>query len=182
MMQPAILDRHRMRVLLLTALTSLLAFRLHGSDCARAESKVFLPLIGNWSVDWTDRIAPGDYAHSKATAHIEQEPTGCTLVEYLAGKRNGRSFRAMTLISFAVAEELQQVLQDSEHGGFLLFTGSQEGDRTRFRWERATDGKRLMMQQDYFAITAKSFETEMRLSRDGGSTWNVVQAAKYRRR
>jgi len=154
---------------------------LRAANCARAESKVFFPLIGNWNVEWTDRVAPGKYAHSRATARIERETTGCTLVEHFAGKRNGHAFRALTLISFAV-DEVQRVLLDSEHGSFLLFTGSQEGDRTRFRWEHTTDGKRLMLQQDYFAIAADSFETETRLSTDGGSTWNVVQAAKYKRR
>lgn len=44
--------------------------------CPRPEFQTFLPLLGNWTVQWTDRIAPGKYADVKGSARMERDPTG----------------------------------------------------------------------------------------------------------
>jgi hypothetical protein len=152
------------------------------SPCVRAESKLFLPLVGNWTIQWTDRTEPGKYAQSTARASIERDSTGCTLVEHFFGERGGRRFTALALLSFGNVEELQRVWLDSDHGQFLHFTGSRDGEVIRFQWQRDLGDRRLMLKHEYRAIQADSFNTETHLSTDGGKTWDVVQAAKYKRR
>ncbi len=151
------------------------------SSCKREEAKLFLPLAGRWSVDWTDRVAPGQYAKTRASARIETDMLGCALVEHFESTRQGQPFTAVVIISFGNSEALQRALLDSSHGQFVLFDGAQDGKIVRFEWARALPGRKLMLRHEYREFQRNSFETETRLSTDGGATWDVVQRAKYQR-
>ena len=151
------------------------------SPCVRSESQLFLPLVGKWKVQWTVRVEPGKYAQTAATAVIERDSVGCTLVEHFFGERNGRRFTAMALLNFGNAEELQRVWLDSGHGQFLHFTGARDGNVIRFQWQRDLGNRILMVKYEYRAIRPDSFDTELHLSGDGGKTWEVVERASYQR-
>jgi len=149
--------------------------------CQRPELQTLLPTVGEWNVQWTDRIAPGKYAEVKATARVERDPMGCVLVEHFAGERDGRPFTALSLLSFG-GEKLERVWIDSEHGQFIHFEGAKEGDGVRFEWQRDLGARRLMLKHDVRAVQADSFVTETQLSSDSGKTWDLVSRAKYTRR
>ena len=151
------------------------------SPCKREEAELFLPLAGQWSVEWTDRLAPGKYARAKARARIEADLLGCAVVEHFAGTRQGEPFMAISVVSFGNSETLQRSLIDSSHGQFLLFEGSREGKVVRFEWVRASPGRTMKLRHEYRAIQKNSFETATQLSTDDGRTWDVVQRAKYER-
>src|SRR5689334_17427730 len=84
--------------------------------CARPEYEMFSILVGQWKVRWKDRVAPGAYAETEAIAQIEEDPAGCVLVEHFNGTRQQQRYSAISLISFASKEHLQQVWEDSAHG------------------------------------------------------------------
>ena len=151
------------------------------TPCKRAEAELFLPLAGRWSVEWTDRVAPGQYAKARASARIEADLLGCAVVEHFDGTRKGQPFMSVSIISFGNKDSLQRSLIDSGHGQFLLFEGSREGKVVRFEWVRALRGRTMMLRHEYRALQRNSFETETQLSTDGGSTWDLVQRAKYQR-
>jgi len=149
--------------------------------CARPEFQLFQQLVGKWQVEWTDRIAPEKFAESMATAQIENDPTGCILVEHFTGERNGHPFAALILLGFGITEKLQRLLIDSEHGQFISFDGSKYGDVYRFEWQRDLGTRRLQLKHEYRNIQPNSFSTETLLSDDNGQTWNIVQRGLYRR-
>jgi Protein of unknown function (DUF1579) len=149
--------------------------------CARAEFQLFLPLVGNWKAKWRNRIAPGKYEETTATARFARDAIGCLLVEHFFGTVKGHQFTAVIMLNFGNSEELQRIWLDSEHGQFLQFTGVRDGDTVRFEWQRVTDTGRLMLRHEYRDIKADSFVTGTYLSTDGGKTWDLVQQASYRR-
>jgi hypothetical protein len=151
------------------------------TPCQRAEASLFLPLAGRWSVEWTDRVAPGQYARARASARIEADLLGCAVVEHFDGARQGRPFMSVSIISFGNNDTLQRSLIDSSHGQFLLFEGSRKGKVVRFEWVRALPSRTMMLRHEYRALQRNSFETETQLSTDGGRRWDLVQRAKYRR-
>lgn len=151
------------------------------SSCARSEFRLFAPLVGKWDVQWTNRVAPGKYAETKATSHIEPDPIGCMLTEHFFGEVNGRPFTTVVLLNFGNAEKLERILIDSGHGQFLFFEGTRLDNAIRFEWQRDLGTRRLMTRHDYRDIQADSFATEWFLSPDSGKTWEVVERAKYRR-
>ena len=151
------------------------------TQCKREEAALFLPLAGRWSVEWTDRVAPGQYAKARASARIETDLLGCAVVEHFDGIRKGQPFMSVAIISFGNSDTLQRVLIDSSHGQFLLFEGSRQRNLVRFEWVRALPGRKMMLRHDYRALQRDSFETETHLSTDGGGTWDLVQRARYDR-
>jgi hypothetical protein len=148
--------------------------------CPRPELQAFLPLLGSWNVQWTDRIAPGKYAEVKASARIEKDAIPCVLVEHFAGERNGRPFTALSLLSFG-GEKLERVWIDSEHGQFIHFDGAATAEGAHYEWQRDLGNRRLMLKHEVRALQAGSFLTETHLSPDGGKTWDLVSRAKYSR-
>ena len=152
------------------------------SQCARSEFRLFAPLVGKWDVEWTNRVAPGKYAKTKATSNIERDPIGCMLTEHFFGEVNGQPFTTVVLLNFGNAEKLERILIDSGHGQFLSFEGTSVDNAIRFEWQRDLGTRRLMVRHDYRDIQADSFATEWFLSPDSGKTWEVVEQAKYRRR
>lgn len=151
------------------------------SSCRREEAELFLPISGHWSVEWTDRLAPGKYAKTKASARIEADLLGCAVVEHFDGTRQGEPFMSVSIISFGNAETLQRSLIDSSHGQFLLFEGARQGRVVRFEWVSAIPGRKMKLRHEYRALQQNSFATETQLSTDGGRTWNLVQRAEYER-
>ncbi|MCK9410480.1 MAG: hypothetical protein M0R68_15235 [Bacteroidetes bacterium] len=138
-------------------------------------------LVGNWTVRWKDRIAPGQYVETLATARIENDSLAAILVEHFHGKRIDRDLTAVSFINLAHPNILQRVFKDSDHGEFLYFEDRSDSSMIRFLWQRTMESRRLMLKHEYQYIQADSFATLTTLSTNAGVTWDIVQQARYKR-
>jgi hypothetical protein len=149
--------------------------------CARKEASLLLPLVGAWSVTWTNRTEPGKYETVQATSQFARDQVGCILTERFTGRARELPYQALSVINFGHAEALERIALDSLHGQFLFFTGSAYDRGVRFEWVSPKNNGRLRLRHEYRSLQPDTFQTQTDLSTDGGATWVKVNAADYRR-
>jgi hypothetical protein len=136
---------------------------------------------GSWEVEWSNRIAPGQFERTTARSQIEPVIPGCALLERFTATVQGSPFWATVLLAATAPDSAQRVWLDSGHGEPLLFQGSWVADTLRFEWARDLGDRRMRLQHLTFAVTPDSFRTATYLSPSEADGWQPVAEAVYRR-
>ncbi len=150
--------------------------------CLPIAESLLAPLEGAWTVEWTYRTAPGEFAKSMAQSRIEQDLYGCALIEHFEGTLRSLPFSAITLFSQKAEGHFDRVRIDSEHGSFTQSEGHVAGDSLVFEWQRDLGERVLRTRHFFFEMTGESFTVEYYMSRSSGAPWALVQRARYRKR
>lgn len=150
--------------------------------CLPITESLLAPLEGAWTVNWTYRTAPGQFAQSLGQAQIRQDLNGCALIEHFEGTLRGLPFSAITMFSQKAEGQYDRVRIDSEHGSFTQSAGHVQGDSLVFEWQNDLGTRVLRTRHYFFEIRDTTFTVEFYLSRSEGAPWELVQRARYRKR
>ncbi len=149
--------------------------------CLSVREGPLASLLGRWTVDWSYRVAPGEFAESVATAEIVADLHDCAVRETFRGVLRELPYEAVTLFSQPEASTFDRMRIDTEHGRFVRSAGTLEGGALVFENERDLGTRILRTRHEFKSVTDSSFEVEFFLSPRDGSPWELVHRAVYTR-
>ena len=149
--------------------------------CLSVREGPLAALLGRWNVDWSYRVAPGEFAESAATAEIVADLHGCAVRETFRGVLRDLPYEAVTHFSQPEPTVFDRMRIDTEHGRFVRSAGTLENDALVFENERDLGTRILRTRHEFKSVTDSSFEVEFFLSPRDGSPWELVHRALYTR-
>lgn len=140
------------------------------APCTRPEASQFDFWVGTWDATWADG--------GKGTNTITKILGGCVIQEQF----DGGALHGLSVSTFDVrAGRWKQTWVDNQ-GGYLDFVGGFNDGKMTLTRQMERDGQTIHQRMVWFNIQPDQFDWHWEHSTDGGATWDVLWAIKYRRK
>lgn len=150
--------------------------------CSSPEHRQFDFWLGEWDLSWPAAQSGGDEGDIGTGRNQIRRMYGDCVVEENFTTDDG-SFRGHSVSVFDEHAGLWRQTWVDSSGGYLVFTGSFDGDAMTLTTEPAERGNEVVVQRMVFdEISDDSLEWVWQGSRDGGASWNDLWNISYRRR
>ena len=150
--------------------------------CSSPEARQFDFWLGEWDLSWPAEQSGGVKGERSTGRNSIRQMFGDCVIEENFTTDDGK-FRGHSVSVFHESAGLWRQTWVDSAGGYLVFTGSFDGERMALSTEPEQRDDETVVQRMVFGdITEDSLEWVWQGSRDGGATWNDLWNITYRRR
>ena len=144
--------------------------------CSAPEFSQFNFWVGKWNLEWKNEDGSTGYGTNNIT-----KPLGdCVIEEHFSTADS--SFRGKSVSTYNTHKKLWQQTWVDNNGAYLDFTGGfEDGKMILSRKAMNREGKEVIQRMVWYNIIENEFDWNWELSRDDGSSWNVLWKIPYTR-
>lgn len=149
--------------------------------CSSPEARQFDFWLGEWDLSWPAEQSGGTEGETgRGANHISRMFGDCVIEENFTTA--DERFRGHSVSVYDEKAGLWRQTWVDSSGGYLVFTGSFDGETMTLRTDPVERGDEVVVQRMVFSeIRDDSLEWAWQGSRDGGKTWNDLWNISYRR-
>lgn len=150
--------------------------------CGSPEARQFDFWLGEWDLSWPAEQSGGTEGETAHGVNRISRLFGDCVIEENFATDDGR-FQGHSVSVYDENVGLWRQTWVDSSGGYLVFTGSFDGETMSLGTEPVDRGDEIVVQRMVFSrIRDDSLEWAWQGSRDGGETWNDLWNISYRRR
>lgn len=169
-----------MKVVILFFLLSTVGFAQF--PCDNSNFRLVENILGQWSVETTDRIKPGEYQQNSGTMEIRPVFGKCGFEEIYAGEFKGQKYAFRAIVMFGDSTNVRKMWLDSQHGNFMLLEGEVFADSIVVKWQRELSNRTMQVKHVYRLDQSPLLISESYLLPRKGEQWQLTHKRTYRRR